>query len=259
MAKTVLVTGGSTGIGYEFAHLFARDGYRVILIARNVQKLAEVAKELEGAYRASVIVLAKDLAAPAAAQEIAARLQQDHVTVDVLVNNAGFGTHGEFTQADAQSQLDMIQVNVTALVHLTRLLLPGMVSRRDGKILNVASTAALQPGPLMAVYYASKAFVLSFSEAIANELDGSGVTVTALCPGPTKTEFQVRAGVAETRLMGGHSMDARTVATAGYRGMLRAAPVVIPGGRNRFLSLLVRILPRALVVRVVRRIQEKRR
>ena len=258
-AKTVLITGGSTGIGYELAHIFAGDGYRVVLIARHAQKLAEVAKELEQRHQASVAVMAKDLALASSPDEIFAELQRQGMAVDVLVNNAGFGTHGEFAQVDLTSQLEMIQVNVTALTHLTRLFLPGMVARRDGRILNVASTAAFQPGPLMAVYYASKAFVLSFSEALANELDASGVRVTALCPGPTKTEFQTRAGVTETRLMGGHSMDAKTVALAGYRGMVVGAPVVIPGARNRLLALVVKFLPRRTVIKVVRRIQEKRR
>ncbi len=257
--QTVLITGASTGIGYELAHLFAEAGYRLVLIARNAQKLAEVAATLEQRYHAAVTVIPKDLSLPSSPDEIAAELARAGIAVDALVNNAGFGTHGRFAQADLAGELGMIQVNVTALAHLTRLMLPGMVARRRGAILNVASTAAFQPGPLMAVYYASKAFVLSFSEALANELEASGVSVTALCPGPTKTEFQRRAGVTETRLMGGRSMDARTVALAGYRGMRAGARVVIPGARNRWLACAVKFLPRRIVIRVVRRIQEKRR
>ena len=153
----------------------------------------------------------------------------------------------------------MMQLNMVALTHLTRLLLPGMIKQRAGKILNMASTAAFQPGPLMAVYYASKAYVLSFSEALANELRGTGVTVTVLCPGPTRTNFQSRAGVGDSLLARSGAADAASVARAGYRGLMAGTTVVIPGMRNRLLAFAVRCLPRPLVVRAVRRIQEKRK
>jgi short-subunit dehydrogenase len=259
MSRCALITGASTGIGYEFAKLFARDGYQLVLAARSAQRLAEVGEELQRQFRVSVKIFSKDLASPQAPEELFAELQREGIAVDVLVNNAGFGTHGPFAEADLASQLAMMQVNMVAPTHLTRLFLPAMIQRKTGKILNVASTAAFQPGPLMAVYYASKAYVLSFSEALADELRGTGVTVTALCPGPTKTEFQRRAGVEETRLMSGGIMGAEAVAIAGYRGLMAGKALVIPGTRNRFLAVAVKCLPRSLVTQMVRNIQEKRK
>ena len=258
MSRCALITGASTGIGYEFAKLFARDGYGLVLVARDEPRLAQVKAELEEQYHAPVKIISKDLARPQAPEELFAELGREGAAIDILVNNAGFGTHGLFAEADPASQLQMMQVNMAALTHLTRLVLPGMVARRSGKILNVASTAAFQPGPLMAVYYATKAYVLSFSEALANELQGTGVRVTVLCPGPTRTEFQRRAGVEETKLMTGQVMGARAVAVAGYRGLMAGTTVVIPGMRNRLLAFAVKYLPRPLVIRAVRKIQEKR-
>ena len=253
-----LITGASTGIGYELTKLFARDGYQLVLVARNPQRLTEVKDELQRQFHVSVTVVSKDLALAQAPDELFAELQREGIAVDVLVNNAGFGTHGFFAESDLAMQRGMMQVNMAAPTHLVRLFLPGMIKRGAGRILNVASTAAFQPGPLMAVYYASKAYVLSFSEALANELRGSGVSVTVLCPGPTKTEFQRRAGVEETQLMRSGIMDARAVAVAGYRGLMTGRTVVIPGTRNRVLAAAVKFLPRSLVTRVVRNIQEKR-
>lgn len=255
--QTALITGASSGIGYELTKLFARDGYDLALVARDRQKLDALAHTMRQQHGISARVLPVDLSLPTSPEAIWRELESS--SVDVLVNNAGFGTYGEFAHADVSEQLRMIQVNVTALTHLTRLFLPGMIQRRTGKILNVASTAAFQAGPLMAVYYASKAYVLSFSEAVANELRGSGVSVTALCPGPTTTDFQHRAGMGHTRLMSGRIMDAETVARAGYRGLMTGKAVVIPGIRNRLLALVVRLLPRDVVTHMVRRIQEQRR
>ena len=179
--------------------------------------------------------------------------------VDVLVNDAGFGVYGPFSQTDGAKELEMIQVNISALTHLTKLFLPAMLERRCGRILNVASTAAFQPGPLMAVYYASKAYVLSFSEALANELAGTGVTVTALCPGPTDTEFQKQAGLEKTRLFSNPFVrDARSVARAGYEGMLSGKRIVIPGVANRLLAQSVRFAPRRFVTAIARSLQEQR-
>ena len=258
-SRTALITGASSGIGDALAKVFSREGYDLVLVARNAQKLAEVATELQRQRSdAMVTVMPTDLARPQASEELVGQLERDGITVDILVNNAGFGTHGSFAAADLCTQLEMVQVNVVALTHLTRLFLPGMVRRGGGKILNVASTAAFQPGPLMAVYYASKAYVLSFSEALANELQGTGVSVTALCPGPTRTAFQRRAGVEETSLMQGGMMEAEAVAQAGYRALMEGRPVIIPGARNRLLALAVKFLPRALVTRAVRAIQEQR-
>ncbi len=257
-ARTAVITGASSGIGLELAKLFARDGYHVAVVARDAQALEALAGELRRQFNASVSVIVQDLARPGASEELARAVAANCPPVEALVNNAGFGTYGPFAASDLISQLEMLQVNVVALTHLTRLLLPGMIERKAGRVLNVASTAAFQPGPLMAVYYASKAYVLSFSEAIANELQGTGVSVTVLCPGPTQTKFQKRAGVEHTRLMSRGVMDAGVVALAGYQGMQRGKPLVIPGLRNRVVAFAGRLLPRQVVVRVVRRIQESR-
>ena len=195
MSKTALITGASGGIGYELAWLFGRDGFDCILVARSHDKLSALAARLESEFRVKTLVLPKDLSKPAAVDEIYEEVGAASMEVDVLVNNAGFPVFGLFTETNLETELEMLQVNITALTTLTKLFLKGMTERRYGRILNLASTAAFEPGPLMAVYYASKAYVLSFSEALANELRGSGVTVTALAPGPTRTGFQKRAGL----------------------------------------------------------------
>ena len=231
----------------------------MILVARSSDKLAEIAKYLSGMYGIRVEAIAADLADPDAPRAIMEEVSSRGLEVDVLVNNAGFGEWGLFGRADLAGQLDMIQVNVTALTELTRLALPGMIRRRAGRILNVASTAGFAPGPLLAVYYATKAYVLSFSEAIANELKGTGITVTTLCPGPTRTGFAVRAGTAQTNLF--HSpnvMEAAPVAEAGYRGMLRGKVIVIPGLANKLLIQSIRLGPRWLVRSITRWYQEGR-
>lgn len=252
------MTGASGGIGYALADLLAAEGCDLILVSRSEDKLREIAGRLQSAHGISARVIAQDLAHASAPEAIFDRVNEAGLCVDFLINNAGFGTHGFFAQSSLANQLEMLQVNATALTHLTRLFLPAMVQKGAGKILNVASTAAFQPGPLMAVYYASKAYVLSFSEAIAHELRGSGVTVTTLCPGPTTTGFQRRAGVGDTPLMQGRIADAASVAAAGLRGMMQAKAVVIPGARNRLLVFFFRFMPRRLALAAVRRIQEKR-
>ena len=255
--KTALITGASSGIGYELTQLFARDGYDLVLLARSQARLAQLADDLRHRYGVAVRVLAYDLARPTAPTQIVAQLQQDDLIIEALVNNAGFATYGPFLATDLATELEMIQVNVVALTQLTKLLLPGMLQRRSGRILNVASTAAFQPGPLTAVYSATKAYVLSFSEALANEVRGSGVWVTTLCPGPTRSGFQRRAQMEHSHLMRGELMDAATVARAGYAGLMQGRTVVIPGLRNRLLVEVVRFTPRALVTQVVRRMQER--
>ncbi len=256
---TALVTGASSGIGLELATLLARDRHELVLVARRRDRLEAIASGLREEFGVAVTVLATDLADPAAPDSIARQLTERSLPIDTLINNAGFGAHGFFAKTPPEVDAEMIRVNVMALTHLTRLLLPGMLERRRGRILNVASTAAFQPGPFMAVYYATKAYVLSFSEALANETAGTGVTVTALCPGPTVTDFQRRAGVAKTLLFRGPLlMDAPTVARAGYDGMMRGKRVVIPGVANRFLVQALRITPRRLATAVARRIQESR-
>jgi len=255
---TALVTGASGGIGEELARLFAADGHDLVLLARSRDKLARLSEELAGKHGVGARVVAADLARPEAPREIFEELKGAGVTVDALVNNAGFGSYGLFAETDSQSELDLLQVNVVALTHLAKLFLPGMIARRRGYLMNVASTAAFQPGPLMAVYYASKAYVLSLSEALANECEGTGVVVSALCPGPTETGFVAAAGMGDSKLFDRAVMDARTVAAEGYRGLLAGKTLVIPGFRNNLLARTVGFFPRNLVTKVVRGIQEKR-
>jgi short-subunit dehydrogenase len=256
---TALVTGASSGIGRELARLLAADGYDLVVVARDAERLAALARELDGAFGIRTTVLPQDLARPEGAGALLTEIERREISVEVLINNAGFGVYGPFAATDLGKELAMIQVNVSAVTALAKGVLPGMLRRGSGRILNLASTAAFQPGPLMAVYYATKAYVLSFSEAIANELSGTGVTVTALCPGPTETEFQADAGLEKTRLFAGPLvMDARRVARAGYRGMQRGKAIVIPGWTNKLMAQSVRFSPRRLVTAVARRIQEKK-
>jgi uncharacterized protein len=255
-----LITGASGGIGLELARLCAKGGHDVILVARNRDKLDEIAKYLSGMYNIRVEVIAADLTDPEAPQAIMGKVETLGLGIDVLVNNAGFGDWGLFGRAELKRQLDMVQVNIVALTVLTRLVLPRMVTQHRGRILNVASTAAFAPGPLTAVYYATKAYVLSFSEAIANELDGTGIAVTALCPGPTRTNFARDAGMTGSNLFSGPNvMDAATVAAAGYRGMMRGRAVVIPGLLNKILIASIRISPRWAVRMITRWFQESRK
>ena len=257
MSKTALITGASGGIGYELALLFARDGYDCILVARGQDKLKELAERLEREHRVKTLVLGKDLSRPSAVDEIYEEVTAASMQVDVLVNNAGFPVFGLFNETDLQAEIEMLQVNVIALTALTKLFLKGMVERRAGRILNLASTAAFLPGPLMAVYYASKAYVLSFSQALSNELRGTGVTVTALSPGPTRTGFQKRGAMEDSRLVQGQIADAASVALAGYRGLMAGKTIVIPGFSNNLIPWVVRLSPRGVVTRVVRRMQER--
>jgi short-subunit dehydrogenase len=257
VSKTALVTGASGGIGYELALLFARDGFDCILVARGHDKLNALAARLESEFRVKTMVLAKDLSNPSAVDEIYEEISAASMPVDVLVNNAGFPVFGLFSETDLDTELEMLQVNVVALTQLTKLFLRGMIERRCGRILNLASTAAFEPGPLMAVYYASKAYVLSFSEALANELGGTGVTVTTLAPGPTRTGFQKRGQLEDSRLVQGQIADAQSVALAGYRGLMAGKTIVIPGFTNKLIPWIVRISPRGVVTRVVRRMQER--
>lgn len=248
-----LITGASSGIGLELARIFAREHYDLVLVARSETRLQEIAGELRSAHHIAVDVLAKDLAIADAYAEIQSKTGH----VDVLVNNAGFGLYGKFAGFSATDDLKLMHVNMDALVALTKAFLPGMIAAHSGRILNVASTAAFQPGPLMALYYASKAFVLHFSEALANELNDTGVIVTVLCPGPTETEFQSRADMKDSRVMQTGMMSAKAVAEAGYRGLMAGKTIVIPGIRNKIGARSVRLAPRSLVTKIARRIQEK--
>ncbi len=253
--KRAVVTGATTGIGYELARLLAADGHDLTIVARSTQALERVAGELAERHGVAVSPISMDLSLPGAPSELFASLSGR--PIEVLVNNAGFGTYGPFAEADLEATLGMIRLNVEALTHLTRLVLPGMIEEGRGRILNVASTAAFQAGPLMAVYYATKAYVLHFTEALAEELRDAQVTVTVLCPGPTSTAFQERADMEDSGLMRYLGvMDAETVAEAGYRGMRRGRRIVIPGLMNRLTPLSVRLAPRMLVTRLVGLIQK---
>ena len=256
--RTALVTGASSGIGREFAQLLGGDRYNVVLVARGRESLGEVARSLEARFGVGSLVVVEDLARPAAAQRVFDEVTESGAFVEVLVNNAGFATYGQFAEIPLPDERDEINVNVLALTELTKLFLPAMLQHGRGRILNVASTAAFQPGPLMAVYYASKAYVLSFSEALAEEVRGTGVTVTCLCPGATQTGFQARAAMENSGLVHGRKLpDAAVVARAGYAAMQRGAALEIPGVANRVGSVLPRLLPRSIVPRVVRRVQER--
>jgi hypothetical protein len=245
-----LITGASAGIGRELARLFAADAYDLVLLARRREPLQQLAEELRLAHGTTSHLLVKDLSLAQATQEVFETLEQQRIAIDALVNNAGFGASGPFALSDALQQVAMVQVNAAALIHLTRLFLPGMIERRRGHVLNVASIAAYQPGPYMSVYYATKALVLSFSQAISHELRGSGVSVTALCPGPTRSEFFDRAGMRLPAFFAAHMMDASTVARIGYKGMKKGRRVVVPGFFNRLAVFLVRFTPSRLATAI---------
>ncbi len=247
---TALITGASSGIGAELAKICAADGYNVVLVARSVGKLAELASSLTQQHRISARALAADLADPTAPQSIFDQTRGE--TVEILINNAGFGIRGEYASSDWDVQRDMIHVNLVSVAHLTRLYLPLMVQRRSGRILNVSSIAGFVPGPLMSMYYATKAFVTSFSLAIANEVAGSGVSVTVLCPGPTATEFVAKAGIQESKLFEKSAMSAEEVARGGYDAMMKGRPEVITGAKNRLMMLGARIAPRTMLASISR-------
>ncbi len=257
-ALTALITGASGGIGYELAKLFAKDHHNLVLVARNGPRLEQVGNELQRQFGITVRTVALDLAAPTAPQFLFEELGHDGVNVDILVNNAGYGKLGEFADEPLEESLGQIQLNITALTCLTKLFLGSMLERGSGKIMNVASTAGFQPGPLMAVYYATKAYVISFSEALANELAGKGISVTCLCPGATETGFAGRAGNDQSRLFKKlRPMEAKTVARAGYQGLLKGRTMVIPGFRNWLVAESVRFSPRKMATAVSRWVSER--
>jgi short-subunit dehydrogenase len=254
-----LITGASSGIGLELAELFAQQGHNLVLVARSEQKLEQLALQFAVKYKVYTKVIAKDLAKPESPGEIFRELQQEGIQVDVLVNNAGFGHYGYFRETDLQKELEMMQVNMVALTHLSKLFLQQLPQGKHGKILNIASTAAFPPGPLMAVYYASKAYVLSFSEALAAELAGQGITVTVLCPGATDTDFKENANLEGSGLFSKALMaDARSVARVGYEGMMAGKVVVFPGLKDKLTPLLVNLAPRSILRKAVLNIQKKR-
>lgn len=252
-----LITGASTGIGRELAHIAAADGYDVVLVARTLGSLEAVAADIARKTSRKTHVFPTDLSEPNASPALFARVAQAGVAIDVLINNAGFGLLGRFWELPEDQQMQMVELNIGALTQLTRLYLPGMIGRRAGYILNVGSTAGFQPGPLMAIYYASKAYVLSFSEAIHNEAKEFGVNVCCLCPGVTRTEFDKRAGMSGTKLFKrGNAMGAEEVARIGWNAMKRGKSSVVAGRRNAALAFLTRFAPRQMAAGIARSLQE---
>ena len=255
---TALITGASNGIGLELAKIHAAKGDQLVLVARNKSKLDELKIELEKTYKISVYTIGKNLSAMNAGQEVFDETSKQQIQIDYLINNAGLGDFGMFVETDWNKEAQMIQLNITALTQLTKLYLKEMVNRGSGKIMNVASTAAFQSGPTMAVYYATKAYVLSFSEAIDNEVRDKGVTVTALCPGATESGFQAAAAMEESNLVKGRKLPtSKEVAEYGYESMMNGKTVAIHGFMNYLLANSVRFIPRAMVVKVTRKLQDK--
>ena len=252
--STALVTGASSGIGRALAHQFAADGHDLVVVARRAAALDELVREVTRAYGVKATAISVDLAQPAGPRQIYDELSRAATTIDVVVNNAGFGLGGAVAALPLDRQLEMIQVNVIALTELTRLFLPGMLERNRGGVLNVGSTAGFQPGPLMAVYYATKAYVVSFTEALAEELAGSALRVSCLCPGPTATGFAEEAHMTESRLFRLGTMNATDVARIGYAGWKQRKVLVVPGIMNRFGVVLVGVSPRSLVRRLIKRL-----
>lgn len=258
MNKTALITGGASGLGFELALLFAKDSYHLILVDIDAEKLHEAKKKIQQLFSVDVRIMAKDLSKINISAEIISELEDTQI--DALVNNAGFGCYGAFHEVDWERQSQMLNLHVLTTTHLTKLVVEGMVKRGSGNILNLSSLAAFQPGPLMSLYYATKGYILSFSEAIANELKGTGVSVTALCPGPTKTSFQqvVASNSSENKITF-NMASAQDVAAYGYKALMKGRAVAIPGVINKILANLPRFIPRNMATRIVRKIQEKNR
>lgn len=258
MKKTALITGASNGIGLELARVHAQKGDNLVLVARSLDKLETLKKELEAKHSISVHNIGIDLSMADAAQKVFDETQSKGIQIDYLINNAGFGDFGMFAETDWNKEQQMIALNITTLTQFTKLYIKEMVKRKSGKIMNVASTAAFQSGPTMAVYYATKAYVLSFSEAVDNEVRDKGVTVTTLCPGATESGFQSAADMHESRLVKGRKLPtSKEVAEYGYKAMMKGQTVAIHGLMNWLMANSVRFTPRALVVKITRFIQDK--
>jgi uncharacterized protein len=244
---TALITGASAGLGADFSVILARQKYDLILVARSEERLARLANKLSAEYGVKTHVISSDLSVPGSAERLVQNIQSKGLVVDVLINNAGYGICGPFVESDTQSLVGMLHLNMTSLTELARLLLPDMLSRKNGRIMNVASTAAFQPGPWMAGYYASKAYVLSFSEALSSELKGTGVTVTTLCPGPTRTEFFERAKMSSSRMKRIFFADSQACAQRGIEAMLSGKVLMVDGLLNRMFVSSSKVLPRSLI------------
>ncbi|GAB4169771.1 MAG: SDR family oxidoreductase [Calditrichia bacterium] len=247
-----LITGATKGIGYELTKLFARHLHSLVLVARDEQKLAEISKQCMEKYSIEVIPLAMDLSVPENVDQLIDYIQQKGISIDILINNAGFGVYGDFLELDEKTDIEMINLNITALVKLTKAIGRIMKDQGHGKILQVASTAAFQPGPNMAVYYATKAFVLSFSEAVSKEFADYHIQVSTLCPGPTETAFHDRAGTRSSVLMQKLNMSAEKCAHIAFEGFMNGKRLIIPGMMNKIGVFLVRFFPRSWVLSVVK-------
>ncbi|QKE71500.1 SDR family oxidoreductase [Arthrobacter citreus] len=255
--ETVLITGASGGIGKELAFLFAKDGFNLVLVARSYENLLKVKSEIESYSNNKIHLFSKDLSKENEITSLQKELIEEKIQIDYLVNNAGFGLFGEFVNTSLDEELNMIDLNIRTVTHLTKLFLKGMVERNKGGVMNIASTAAFQPGPLMAVYYATKSYVLSFSEALSNELKGTNVKITAVCPGATETNFGDRANMHESKLFQSGVGNVKDVAKVAYKGFNDEKTIVIPGVTNKILATSVRFMPRKLVTNVVRSIQRR--
>lgn len=257
--KTAIITGASSGIGYEFAKIFAEHNYGLILIGRNKQKLEELRKTIENISNRSVIILPKDLSDINEVYSIHDYIKENNIAIDVLINAAGVGVYGELRETDFKKESEMINVNIFALTYLTKFILKDMLLCNSGNIINVASTAAFKPGPLMSVYYATKAYVLSFSESIAAEIRGTNVTLTVLCPGPTDTEFMKKSSnnfVADLKFK--KTQTPYEVAHYGYKAMRSNKLIAIPGVSNRILTFILKFIPRRLFADLMYRIKQKK-
>ena len=258
MNKTVLITGASTGIGYELSKIFSNNGYNLVLASRNRQRLEVIAREMEKQHDIQAKVIQKDLSKASACQELYNDIVADGIDIDVLVNNAGFGINGKFTDLSVDKHMDLIQLNITSLTMLCKLFGTDMVKKRSGKILNVASTAAFQAGPLMSTYYASKAYVLSLSEGLNNEFAQDGVHVSVLCPGPTDTEFGARADMESSKIANvPWIMSAAKVANISFSGLMRGKKIIIPGLMNKLIAFSTRFAPRSVLVLITRSLNQK--
>jgi short-subunit dehydrogenase len=259
-APIAVVTGASSGIGEEFARQLAARGYDLILIARRSERLRALGQQLQADHGVACVPIQADLATEKERDALCDQLESEGSRIEVLVNNAGFGTHGFFHETDLTRELELIQVNCAAPVHLTKRMLPWLQKRRKGYVLNVASLSAFMPGPVMSMYFASKAFLLSFSEALWEENRGTGVVVTALCPGPVKTEFQTSAGLSkDARSSGTAALPVERVVREGLDALFSGKRVVIPGYQQKLAALLSHIVPKSSALRSVRKIQEQRR
>lgn len=255
MKKYAVITGASSGIGREFAQLFAKDNVHLVLVARDEVALGQLAQELRTTYGVKALVHAADLSDISMAEGLYDFVKQKQLSVQYLINSAGFGDYDSVIEADWDKLQAMINLNITTLTYLSKVFAKDMQQQGSGRIVNLASIAAFLPGPNMAVYYATKAYVLRFSEALASELRSSGVTVTALCPGPTASQFATAAGAEKSEAFSGKLPTAHAVAAYGYRAMQAGKPVAIHSLKNRLLILLIRFAPRRLLIAAVRRAQ----